>query len=32
VTVVGTESLIGDAVRQAIPNLANSEIVPYDRD
>lgn len=32
VTVVGTESLIGEAVRQAIPNLANSEIVAYDTD
>lgn len=32
VTVVGTESLIGEAVRQAIPNLAHSEIVPYDTD
>jgi zinc protease len=32
ITVVGTESLIGDAVRQAIPNLASSEIVSYDTD
>lgn len=32
ITVVGTESLIGDAVRKAIPNLASSEIVAYDTD
>jgi hypothetical protein len=32
VTVVGTESIIGEAVRQAIPNLAHSEIVSYDTD
>ena len=32
VTVVGTESVIGDAVRQAIPNLAHSEVIAYDAD
>ena len=32
VTVVGTEPVIGDAVRTAIPNLAEHEVVPYDRD
>ena len=30
VTVVGTESAIGDAVRAAIPGLGASEIVPFD--
>jgi zinc protease len=31
VTVVGTESLIGDAVRAAIDRLSSSEVVPFDR-
>lgn len=31
VTVVGTESVIGDAVRGAIERLASSEVVPFDR-
>ncbi|HWZ88843.1 MAG TPA: insulinase family protein, partial [Polyangiaceae bacterium] len=31
VTVVGTESVIGDAVRGAIDRLASSEVVPFDR-
>lgn len=30
VTVVGTESAIGDAVRGAIPGLGSSEVVPFD--
>jgi len=30
VTVVGTAPQIGDAIKSAIPNLASSEIVPYD--
>ena len=28
--VVGTESVVGDAVRAAIPRLSASEVVPYD--
>jgi zinc protease len=32
ITVVGTEALIGNAVRQAVPNLAHSEIIAYDTD
>jgi zinc protease len=32
VVVVGTASEIGDALRDAIPNLARSEVVPFDRD
>ncbi|HEY4103457.1 MAG TPA: pitrilysin family protein [Polyangiaceae bacterium] len=31
VAVVGTESLIGDAVRAAIDELASTEVVPFDR-
>jgi zinc protease len=31
VTVVGTNSLIGDAVRDAIVGLASAEVVPFDR-
>ncbi|MEP7051711.1 MAG: pitrilysin family protein [Pseudomonadota bacterium] len=31
VTVVGTESVIGDGVRDAISNLASAEVVPFDR-
>lgn len=31
VTVVGTESVIGEAVRGAIDRLASSEVVPFDR-
>jgi zinc protease len=31
-TVVGTESVIGDGVRSAVANLRHHEIVPYDRD
>ena len=31
VTVVGTESLIGSSVRDAISNLASTEVVPFDR-
>ena len=31
-TVVGTESVVGDAVRAAIPRLSSSEIVPYDQE
>jgi zinc protease len=30
VTVVGTAAQIGDAIKSAIPNLASSEVVPYD--
>ncbi len=30
ITVVGTAAQIGDGVRAAIPNLASSEVVPYD--
>ncbi len=30
VTVVGTASQIGDAVKAAVPRLATSEVVPYD--
>jgi len=30
VTVVGTASQIGDAIKSAIPNLASTEVVPYD--
>jgi zinc protease len=30
VTVVGTAAQIGDAVKAAVPNLASSEIVPFD--
>jgi zinc protease len=30
VTVVGTASQIQDAVKNAVPNLASSEVVPYD--
>lgn len=30
VTVVGTAAQIGDAVKAAIPNLASSEVVPFD--
>lgn len=32
VVVVGTEASIGKAVRAAIPDLAHSEIIPFDRD
>lgn len=32
VVVVGTASEIADAVRDAIPDLASTEIVPFDRD
>ncbi len=32
VVVVGTASEIGDAVRDSIPGLASTEIVPFDRD
>lgn len=32
VVVVGTDSEIGDAVRNAVPNLAHAEVVPFDRD
>jgi zinc protease len=32
IVVVGTESVIGGPVREAIPNLADSEIIPYDTD
>jgi zinc protease len=31
VTVVGTSSLIGDAVRDAVVDLASTEVVPFDR-
>jgi zinc protease len=31
VTVVGTNSLIGDAVREAVVGLASAEVVPFDR-
>jgi zinc protease len=31
VTVVGTESLVGNAVRQAVVGLASTEVVPFDR-
>ncbi|MEO7037239.1 MAG: pitrilysin family protein [Polyangiaceae bacterium] len=31
VTVVGTESVIGNSVRDAISGLASSEVVPFDR-
>ncbi|HEY1535183.1 MAG TPA: pitrilysin family protein [Polyangiaceae bacterium] len=31
VTVVGTNSLIGDAVRDAVVGLASAEVVPFDR-
>jgi zinc protease len=31
VTVVGTESVIGSAVREAIDRLASTEVVPFDR-
>jgi zinc protease len=31
VTVVGTESVIGNAVRDAIDRLASTEVVPFDR-
>jgi zinc protease len=30
ITVVGTESLIGTAVRDSVPNLASSEVVAFD--
>ena len=30
VTVVGTAAQISDAVKSAVPNLATSEVVPYD--
>jgi zinc protease len=30
ITVVGTESSVGDDVKKAIPRLAESEVVPYD--
>ncbi len=30
VTVVGTAAQIGDGIRAAVPNLAASEVVPYD--
>ena len=30
VTVVGTAAQIGDAIKGAIPNLASTEVVPYD--
>lgn len=30
ITVVGTESVVGDAIRAAIPRLASSDVVPYD--
>lgn len=30
--VVGTESVVGDAVRAAIPRLASSDVVPYDEE
>lgn len=32
VTVVGTEADVGGAVRDAIPGLTSSEVVPFDRD
>jgi len=32
IVVVGTASEIGDAVREAVPDLASTEIVPFDRD
>ena len=32
ITVVGTESEIGSAVRDAIPNLAEVKVVPFDAD
>ncbi|HEX3851632.1 MAG TPA: insulinase family protein, partial [Polyangiaceae bacterium] len=31
VTVVGTNSVIGDAVRDAVVGLASAEVVPFDR-
>jgi len=31
VTVVGTNSVIGDAVREAVVGLASAEVVPFDR-
>jgi zinc protease len=31
VTVVGTESLVGNAVREAVVGLASTEVVPFDR-
>jgi zinc protease len=31
-TVVGTESVVGDAIRAAVPRLTSSDIVPYDRE
>jgi hypothetical protein len=31
-TVVGTESVVGDASRAAVPRLTSSDIVPYDRE
>ena len=30
ITVVGTESVIGEPVRSAVENLASSEVVPFD--
>lgn len=32
ITVVGTASTSKDAIEKAIPNLASSEVVPFDRD
>jgi zinc protease len=32
ITVVGTESLIGNSVRQAVSNLASTEVVAFDSD
>jgi hypothetical protein len=29
--VVGTESQIGSALRDAIPELTSSEVIPFDR-
>jgi zinc protease len=31
ITVVGTESLIGNSVREAVSNLASAEVVAFDR-
>ncbi|HTM46696.1 MAG TPA: pitrilysin family protein [Polyangiaceae bacterium] len=32
IVVVGTESLVGNAVRAAIPDLEHHDVVPFDRD
>jgi zinc protease len=32
IVVVGTESLVGSAIRTAIPRLASSDVVPYDKE